>query len=102
MACALTFSLPADEISLMHQQADLSMDARPTNVRYTVLAWACSLSMLTYIDRVCIKNVGGDMQTDLGISEQDFGWVFSAFGLVPPHAIPACNASARPRGSLPR
>src|SRR5262245_6490214 len=52
--------------------------AHPTNVRYTVLAWACSLSMLTYIDRVCIKNVGGQMQTDLGIDVQDFGWVFSS------------------------
>src|ERR1019366_3902799 len=66
----------------MNQQADLSPDARPTNVRYTVLAWACSLSMMTYIDRVCIKQVGGEMRTDLGISEQDFGWVFAAFGLT--------------------
>ena len=57
-------------------------DAKPTNVRYTVLAWACSLSMLTYIDRVCIKTVGSDMQTDLGISQMEFGLVFSAFGLA--------------------
>lgn len=55
---------------------------RPTNVRYMVLAWACSLSMLTYIDRVCIKQVGGEMQADLGLSKQDFGWLFSAFGLA--------------------
>lgn len=54
----------------------------PTNVRYTVLAWACSLSMLTYIDRVCIKQVGSDMQASLGIDKTDFGWVFSAFGLA--------------------
>jgi len=54
----------------------------PTNVRYAVLAWACSLSMMTYIDRVCIKSVGSDMQTDLGISKGDFGWVFSAFGFA--------------------
>src|ERR1051325_11290011 len=55
---------------------------QPTNVRYTVLAWACSLSMLTYIDRVCIKLLSSDMQTDLGIDVQDFGWVFSSFGLA--------------------
>lgn len=55
---------------------------KPTNVRYTVLAWACSLSMLTYIDRVCIKTVGSDMQADLGISKSEFGLVFSAFGLA--------------------
>jgi MFS transporter, ACS family, glucarate transporter len=57
-------------------------ERRPTNVRYVVLAWACSLSMLTYIDRVCIKQVAGDMQTDLGIETTDFWWVFSAFGLA--------------------
>jgi ACS family glucarate transporter-like MFS transporter len=55
---------------------------RPTNVRYTVLAWACSLSMLTYIDRVCIKQVGGEMQADLGLTKQEFGWAFAAFGLA--------------------
>ena len=66
----------------MNIQANLATDARPTNVRYTVLAWACSLSMLTYIDRVCIKIVGGDMQTSLGIETKDFWWVFSAFGLA--------------------
>jgi MFS family permease len=56
--------------------------ANPTNVRYTVLAWACSLSMLTYIDRVCIKTVRSDMETSLGIDKTDFGLVFSAFGLA--------------------
>lgn len=60
----------------------LSTEARPTYVRYTVLAWACSLSMLTYIDRVCIKEVGGDMQSALGIDDKGFGWVFSSFGLA--------------------
>jgi MFS transporter, ACS family, glucarate transporter len=57
-------------------------ETRPTNVRYIILAWACSLSMLTYIDRVCIKLVGGDMRTELGIDTNAFGWVFSAFGLA--------------------
>jgi MFS family permease len=56
--------------------------ARPTNARYVVLGWACSLSMLTYVDRVCIKLVSGEMQADLGIDEHDFGWVFAAFGLA--------------------
>ena len=36
--------------------------AKPTGVRYGVLGWACALSMITYIDRVCIKQVGGDMR----------------------------------------
>ncbi len=56
--------------------------AKPTSVRYEMLAWACSLSMLTYIDRVCIKEVARDMRVDLGISEAEFAWVFSAFSLA--------------------
>lgn len=55
---------------------------KPTNVRYTVLAWTCGLSMITYIDRVCIKLVSKDMQDALDIDKQDFAWVFSAFGLA--------------------
>src|SRR5262249_1412986 len=55
---------------------------QPTRVRYKVLAWACALSMITYIDRVCIKQVGGDMQHELGLTPQQFSWAFSAFGLA--------------------
>ncbi len=54
----------------------------PTLVRYKVLGWMCALSMITYIDRVCIKQVGGDMRDALGVSEAEFAWVFSAFGLA--------------------
>jgi ACS family glucarate transporter-like MFS transporter len=56
--------------------------ARPTAVRYRVLAWFCSLSMITYIDRVCIMQVQEDMQRDLGISRGEFAWVFMAFALA--------------------
>ncbi len=65
----------------MHRPPDLPGAARPTLVRYRVLAWACSLSMLTYIDRVCIKQVAPDIRRDLGISQEHFVWVFAAFGL---------------------
>src|SRR3984893_4735163 len=65
----------------MNLPADPARVARPTLVRYKVLAWACSLSMLTYIDRVCIKQVAPDIRSDLGISQEQFAWVFAAFGL---------------------
>src|SRR5688572_29753068 len=66
----------------MNSQAhDLTL-AKPTLVRYKVLAWACALSMITYIDRVCIKRVEGDIERDLGLTAQEFAWVFSAFGLA--------------------
>src|SRR5262245_44528444 len=65
----------------MNLQTGIALD-RPTKVRYVILTWACSLSMLTYIDRVCIKQVERDMSGDLGLSPQQFAWVFSAFGLA--------------------
>src|SRR2546423_602367 len=65
----------------MNLQADPALFAPPTLVRYRVLAWACSLSMLTYIDRVCLKEVAGEIRTDLGLSQGEFAWVFAAFGL---------------------
>src|SRR6516225_9134981 len=54
----------------------------PTTVRYQVLGWVCVLSMITYIDRVCIKLVRGEMQDSLGLTDAQFAWVFSAFGLA--------------------
>jgi ACS family glucarate transporter-like MFS transporter len=55
---------------------------QPTKVRYWVLGWLCTLSMITYIDRVCIMQVQDDMKRDLGLSNADFGWAFSAFALA--------------------
>jgi MFS transporter, ACS family, glucarate transporter len=66
----------------MNDSSDSRAGDQASMVRYGVLAWLCSLSMLTYIDRVCIKTVGNDMQADLGLTPQQFGWVFSAFGLA--------------------
>ena len=55
---------------------------RPTQVRYGVLAWFCTLSMITYIDRFCIQTVQGDIRHDLGLSKEQFAWTFAAFGLA--------------------
>src|ERR1700681_2420706 len=74
--------LPPPASGFMSVQTDPAPIARPTLVRYKVLAWACSLSMLTYIDRVCIKQVEPDISRELGFTEQDFKWVFAAFGLA--------------------
>jgi MFS family permease len=38
--------------------------------------------MLTYVDRVCIKEVGGEIRAALDITEQSFAWVFSFFALA--------------------
>src|SRR5215469_4404881 len=54
---------------------------RPTRVRFGVLGFACSLSFLTYLDRICIMRAKENMQSDLGFSDIEMGWIFSAFTL---------------------
>ena len=40
------------------------------------------LSVITYLDRICISVAATEMQTDLGISEKGWGWVLGAFLLA--------------------
>ncbi len=51
----------------------------PTRVRYGVLAFACTLALITYLDRVCISRVQKEIQRDLLITKEDMGWIFTAF-----------------------
>ena len=53
--------------------------ARPTRVRFGVLAFLCTLAVLTYLDRICIMQAKEDIQNDLLISDLQMGFVFSAF-----------------------
>jgi predicted MFS family arabinose efflux permease len=52
------------------------------NGRQTVLCLLVALSMITYLDRVCIAIAGPRMQTELGISPERWGWVMGAFVLT--------------------
>jgi MFS family permease len=55
----------------------------PTRVRYGVLAFACALSMITYLDRVCFGLIGSDyIQPEFGLSDDQLGYLFSAFALA--------------------
>src|SRR5438128_9752934 len=55
---------------------------RPTRVRYGVLGFACSLSMITYLDRVCISTVAPLIQTEFNLSDFQKGLFLSAFILA--------------------
>jgi MFS family permease len=66
----------------MNLQVGVSLETRPTSVRYQVLGWTCALSMLTYIDRVCIKSVQDDIASALALSPTQIATIFSAFGLA--------------------
>src|SRR5262245_8921738 len=48
-------------------------------IRYLVLLMLVLLSVVTYMDRICIGVAAGAMQKDLGISESAWGWVLGAF-----------------------
>src|SRR2546428_6126943 len=54
----------------------------PTRVRYGVLGFACSLSMITYLDRVCFGTIAPDIQHEFGLSDTQKGLLFSAFALA--------------------
>src|SRR5262245_49988810 len=52
----------------------------PTRVRYGVLAFACSLSMITYLDRVCFSQADKPIREALGNDTPGaLKWAFWAF-----------------------
>ncbi len=56
---------------------------RATRVRYGVLGFAAALSMITYLDRVCVASAASALVVDLGLnSVADLRLVFSAFALA--------------------
>jgi MFS family permease len=50
-----------------------------SRVRYAVLAFCCALAAVTYLDRVCISVTANGIMRDLGLSELQMSFVFSAF-----------------------
>jgi MFS family permease len=54
---------------------------RPSRVRYLVLACVCSLSVISYLDRVCMSVASPFIRADLGMDEVKMGTVFSVFAL---------------------
>jgi ACS family glucarate transporter-like MFS transporter len=52
---------------------------RPTGARYAVAALVFAAAFITYLDRVCISVAAPLMQADLGLSQLQFGWVFTVF-----------------------
>jgi MFS family permease len=57
--------------------------SKPTRVRFVVLAFVCTLALLTYLDRVCISRVSDTMSKELGFDADgiQMGYVFAAFFL---------------------
>lgn len=51
-------------------------------MRYRILVFAVLLASLTYLDRVCISLTAPLMMKDLGLSQIQMSFVFSAFTLA--------------------
>jgi MFS family permease len=47
-----------------------------------VLLFACSLAMITYLDRVCFSTVAPTLQNELGLTDLQIGWLFTAFAFA--------------------
>ena len=58
------------------------MTVPATAVRHEVLALACSLSMITYLDRVCFGAAGTLIAGELGLAtEGQLKWAYTAFAI---------------------
>jgi ACS family glucarate transporter-like MFS transporter len=56
--------------------------AKPNfKIRHTVLTLLFFLSIIVYLDRVCISVMGKRIKTGLGLNNEQFGWVLGAFAL---------------------
>ena len=45
-----------------------------------MIVFAITLAIITYIDRVCISKAAPQIQQDLGLTKQQMGYAFAAFG----------------------
>lgn len=53
--------------------------AKPTRVRWAIMASITLVTMLTYLDRLNLGIAGKYIQDELSLSTQTMGWIFSAF-----------------------
>jgi sugar phosphate permease len=56
-----------------------SLTERPTRVRYLVVSITMLMSVLLYLDRFCISFAERLIKEDLGLSNDQMGWILSAF-----------------------
>src|SRR5262249_52459511 len=55
---------------------------QPTFVRFGVLFFLCTLSLVLYLDRVCIGQAEKDIRESLHLTKQQMSWVYNAFILA--------------------
>ena len=58
------------------------MRSQAVRTRFTLLRLTFALSIITYIDRVCVSTAAPDIRETLGLTPGQMGWVFSAFTIA--------------------
>jgi len=74
--------VPSFEIDqpVTSQTVDSATD-RPTRVRWVVAVLLSAAAAVAYLDRVVISNVVKELQSGIGISDREAGWVLASFVL---------------------
>jgi ACS family glucarate transporter-like MFS transporter len=49
--------------------------------RYLFVVWAFCLSVLLYVDRICVSAAKSEIAADLSLNDRQMGWVLSMFAL---------------------
>jgi sugar phosphate permease len=56
--------------------------ARPTRVRFVVVAWLCGLAGVLYLDRICMAQAVKPIRDEIGLSNTQISYVAMAFTLA--------------------
>lgn len=64
---------------IVEDAARARASARPTQVRYRVLAAACALAIVTYVLRVGFSTASGELKEPLGLNTRQLGYLMAAF-----------------------
>src|SRR5262245_9656499 len=68
-----------DGLKAMGLETAMSSGLRPSRVRYLVLAAACCLALLTYVNRLGFGVAASEIKGGLGLSDEQMGYLASAF-----------------------
>ncbi len=71
---------PGFEVPTANDPETQPRGEQPTHTRYWVIVFALTLAVITYVDRVCISKAAPLIQRDLGLTKEQMGYAFAAFG----------------------
>ena len=63
----------------MIQDSTEAASGIPTRIRTRVTAYALTIAVIMYLDRVCIAQAAPLISADLGLTRVQMGWAFAAF-----------------------